>query len=568
MVPKADLLGLLTSQVGYEVHLPRRAVVRSSSRDRFMGTPEVVVSRRGTPVASIRAEYWGELWHSHWWVADLGVVSEPGVYQTQLRSGTAGVDTPGEERGGDWWPGDDIEVGRGLLWDRIVELAAIDQLERRSRFADAKVGWMDAGMPWFELNAHASTILALCEVMTLVPGRLSEGQRERMVRQIVNGCDYLVLLQEEARRRGKPEGSLSHQVPRFEDAVTRPDAAKAAAALATSSRVLAKLRPERSADYQARAERALKYAMSRGTEAAVGFNWHQRGLPESYAPPPEGVRTRDLLMNARAALELVRQGRREYVDVAAGLLAKVLARQACESELLHGLWGWFYEFDDRHHPEPAWAHQIVGKVVGDDLGATHAYDVGVLLQAIDVLPDHAEVNRWRDAVRAFAYGFFLPACSQNPFFLVPHLLHRDEGLITFAGPWHGTNCIYGQAAALAFDLARFFGDANFLPVATGNLQWLCGLNAGVHRENLAFCHMFSADVPDGRVLPASMIHGVGHRCAGGWLMLRGSVTNGFSVGEQFQFDAPAKRDVDGPHSLSDEDWIPHAAALVSALCRV
>lgn len=557
LVPKADLLGLLTSQVGYELHLPRRAVLRASRRERWVGPPEVVVSREGRDVLVAPAAYWGELWHSHWWVADLGALTEPGTYGTTLRAGA------------EVWAGDPIELGRGLLWDRIVELAAIDQLERRSRFAEAKVGWMDAGMPWFELNAHASTILALCEVMTLVPGRLSEGQHERMVRQIVNGCDYLVLLQEEARRRGKPEGSLSHQVPKFEDVITRSDASKAAAALAASARVLRQQQAEKSADYLSRARLALRHALSPGEDAAIGFNRHQRGLPESYTPPVGDVRTRDLLMCARAALELAALVSGEgWDDVAASVLRRVLARQAGESEALHGLWGWLSEFSDRHHPEPAWAHQMIGKVAGADLGATHAYDLGVLLQAIRTLPGHPDSQRWSAALHAFAYGFFLPACSRNPFFLVPHLLHREEGLITFAGPWHGMNCIYGQASALAFDLARFFGDDGFLPVATGNLQWLCGLNAGVHRENLAFCHMFSADVPDGRVLPASMIHGVGRRCAGGWLMLRGSVTNGFSVGEQFHFDAPAKRAVDGPHSLSDEDWIPHAAALVSALCRV
>ncbi len=39
------------------------------------------------------------------------------------------------------------------------------------------------------------------------------------------------------------------------------------------------------------------------------------------------------------------------------------------------------------------------------------------------------------------------------------------------------NSTYGLAAALAFEFGRFFGATGFLGLATGNLQWLAGLNA-------------------------------------------------------------------------------------------
>lgn len=559
LTPQTSLFGILSSQVGYESHLPKWVMIRATERSRVQEPARVVVSDGRRDLVRAPAEYWGHLWHSHWWRADVSELTAVGKYGLRLEMGEGGEKSI---------VADDLEVGERVIWGKTFELSGIDQLEKRARFAEAKVGWMDAGMPWFELNAHASTILALCEVLTLVPGRLTGDQRGRLEKQIINGCDYQCLLQDEAAKRGYAAGALSHQVPKFEDITTRSDANKAAAAWGAAARVLGGSHPEKAAEYRRRAGAALAFALTPGEDAGYGFNRKQRGLSDGYVPPKDDVRTRDLFMSARAALELAVAGEEDLLDKAVGLLDRAMSRQAGTDEAIHGLTGWFYEFDDHHHPEPAWAHQLMHRQAGGDLGATHAYDVFVFIQAIAAYPDHPRASSWRNCLERFAYGFFLPACRANPFYLVPHLLHAEQGIITFAGPWHGMNCIYGQAAALAFDLAKLFGDSAFLPVATGNLQWLCGLNAGVHRENLAFCHLYSAEIPVGVVLPASMIRGVGNRWAGSWLTLRGTVTNGFSVGEQFQFDAAATKEVDGPHSLSDEDWIPHAAALISALCRV
>ena len=556
LTPQTALFGILTSQVGYESGLPKHVIVRATEKSRIAEPAVVVVSDGRRDVVRAPAEYWGYLWHSHWWRADVSQVTAPGRYSVRLETGGKSI------------AADDIEVGWQMIWGRTFELSAIDQLEKRARFAEAKVGWLDAGMPWFELNAHASTILALCEVLTLVPGRLTGDQRGRIERQIVNGCDYQSLLQDEAAKRGLSPGSLSHQIPKFEDITTRSDANKAAAAWAAAARVLGAALPEKAADYRKRAVAALGFAVSPGEDAGFGFNHKQRGLPGSYVPPKDDFRTRDLFMSARAALELSAQGHLELLALAVELLDRAMSRQAPTERSMHGLSGWFYEFGDLHHPEPAWAHQLRDRKAGGDLGATHAYDVSVFIQALAAHPDHPRAPAWRNTLERFAYGFFLPACRANPFYLLPQQLHSSEGIITFAGPWHGMNCIYGQAAALAFDLAALLGDSALIPVATGNLQWVCGLNAGVHRENIAFCHIYSCDIPAGVALPVSMIHGVGARFAGSWLNFRGTVTNGFSVGEQFHFDAAATRENDGPHSLSDEDWIPHAAGLVSALCRV
>jgi hypothetical protein len=65
-----------------------------------------------------------------------------------------------------------------------------------------------------------------------------------------------------------------------------------------------------------------------------------------------------------------------------------------------------------------------------------------------------------------------------------------------------------------------------------------------------------------------MICGIGTRTAGSWLNLPGAICNGFATGDQFQWDTPPIRAADGPHSFTDEDWITHAGAWLSAISRL
>jgi hypothetical protein len=64
-----------------------------------------------------------------------------------------------------------------------------------------------------------------------------------------------------------------------------------------------------------------------------------------------------------------------------------------------------------------------------------------------------------------------------------------------------------------------------------------------------------------------MIHGVGRRWAGGFAAFRGAICNGFSAGEAFIFDVAATRENDAPSAFTDEDWITHSGAWLSALAR-
>jgi hypothetical protein len=540
--------GLLTSQVGYELHLPKRAIYRAGERrPELDSAPWQLIDLSGRIVTHGVVEYWGSLWGAHWWVIDFSSVRQPLEARIQLGSSPAA-------RSDLIRIAADVLTGPGL---KHVELMAIDQLERRARFAKAKRGWLDAGMPWQEANAHASMILGLCDVLEHLGGRLTESLRGRLIAQVINGCDYLAMCQDEASRRGHAPGGLSHQIPDYEDEVIVADAGKASAAWARC----ALLMPEHRSVDADRARRALRFATTTPINSAANFNHHQRGLSASYVPANAPI-TRDLLMCARAAVLL------EDRTLAKALLARVMSRQARPDEAIAGLSGFFFEFDDRNHAEPAWVHQIQSRPLGVDAGGSHAYDVGPFVLALRLMADDVDAPRWRACLDAFATGFLIPACQANPFGIVPQLLHREHGLIWFAGPWHGMNCIYGQAAGVCFELASVTGIERLIDIGYANLQWVAGLNAGVTRDALKACHVHSQDIGPEAVLAVSMIQGIGRRVAGGWLGFRGSVCNGFATGEQFRFDVPVCPLHDAPSSLTDEDWIPHTAGFLSGLSRM
>ena len=278
--------------------------------------------------------------------------------------------------------------------------------------------------------------------------------------------------------------------------------------------------------------------------------------------------TRDLLTLLAVAVELGRSGAEGYAADAVSLAEEVGARQIPESAPECGLHGHFRTYGDCSFSEKAWVHHLDGGVLGCDAGGHFSPDLTPFLRMLEVWPKQPCASQWQRVLRNFGYGYLLPACRANPFGIAPLGCFGDEGLIHFAGLWHGMNAVYALTAALALDLERHFGDPAFGELATGNLQWIAGLNAGVTRASLRGAHMFSMDVPEELALPASMICGIGRRWAGTWLNVRGAICNGFSTGDQFKFDVPPRREYDGPHSFTDEDWVTHAGGWLSALARV
>ncbi len=552
------LTGLLYSQIGYDAEEAKRIIVRSTD-ERFLTHSAVLALRRPDGSEAVRAPLapWGGLWGSHWWVAELGDFAEAGTYSVHVLDG-------GQER----LAGEGLTVGPRTLWAQTARLGAIDMLERRGRLAKAKVGWQDAGAMWQEANSHASMLVGLCDVLRLAGERLSDDDRRRVERQVISGGDYLARCQDKAAELGLGDGPISHDLLGHEQVILASDAAKAALAWAQAALALSDAHADKRSEYIDRSERAQRWLATDARPVGDrGFHAHAHGLPEGFVVPDDQFLTHDLLTMMWAACELARAGRPAWKDRAVELAGQILRRQVPRGSAEDGLFGHFYSFQAGPVTDKAWSHNLEGSF-GADVGGTFPFYLVGLIEMLRDWPDHPHAPQWQQALKDFAYGFFLPACRRSPFGIIPMGTFGAEGLLWFSGLWHGMNAVYGLSAAQALELERHFSDGAFREIAIGNLQWIAGLNAGITASSLFAAHMFSMDVPDGVALPASMMVGVGRRWAGNWMNIRGSICNGFSTGDQFRFDVPPRRETDGPHAFTDEDWIPHTAGWLSGIVRL
>lgn len=547
--------GLLASQIGYDAGQPLRLIYRGPKE---MFTTQagfaLIAEASGTPIQHGPLAYWGALWGSHWWIADCGADVPTGFYQAAL------FDT-----GRPTLVSDPLQVAPDLLWTTTWELVGPDQAERRQRLANNGLGWYDAGCHWQEASSHVALISGLCDLLAMRGNQIGAVARERVAAQIANGCDYLVLLQDRAAALGQA-GAVVHQSFKFDTLILPGDAVQAAFALARAANVLPEAYAERRRSYRARAASALAWYAVAQPLGDHGFARRNHGWPAD-APVPNEPPTRELLMACRAALELARAGDERQRGIAMEFAERALARQIRAEDTRFGLYGHFRLFESAAISEKAWVHNGAGGL-GADCGGHWPHDILPLIELCRMYPDHPQAARWRQAVHQFAYGYLLPACRANPFYLLPLGEFAGAGLLWFAGLWHGMNAAYALTAALAWELEQFFGDPAFSPIITGNLQWIAGLNAGLTAPSLHAAHIFSCSVPPEAALPISMINGVGRRSAGTWLNIRGAICNGFSVGDQFHFDVAATQANDGPHSFTDEDWITHAGAWLSATARL
>jgi hypothetical protein len=549
----APLTGLLYSQIGYDLGDPMRAIVRSTDPRTLSDAAHFILQdvQTGQTVLAGPVTAWGKKWGSTWWTADFSALGQAGEYILVIQDEARVV-----------LSSDPFHVGPNLLWDESVVTVALEQLEERARRARYGHGWLDCGIDWREANSHATMVIGLCDLLNIGHLWLSADDKQRAVAQIVRGCDYLALLQDQAARLGHPAGALVHELPNHNSLIPG-DQAQASTAWAHASRLIAELEPEKSTQYLLRAENAFAYVTQQAKPfGPAGFSASNHGAPPGYIP--SDWMTRDLLMMLTAALELVIAGRGEYRRDALDLARRVMARQVPRECAEDGLYGHFYTFSDGAFTEKANTHHHVGH----DAGSTFPH---YLIPFIDMgrrWYDDPEAALWRQTLENFAYGYFLPACSANPFYLLPEGCFGGEGLLWFCGPWHGINSSYGFAAGMAAEFEMAFGDARFRQIATGNLQWIAGLHAGITAESLEGCLKWKGEIPPDQALSYSQISGVGKRCAGGWNGIAGTICNGFAVNPQFQFTIPPTAANDGPRLFTDEDWIPHAAGWISGLARM
>lgn len=540
-----DCCGLLVSQIGYELRLPRRGLYRGSLPP---GASFRLQSADGETLLEKPLQAWGNCWGSDWWIADFSQVGRAGEFSLSIHAGQAApVSSP------------PFRVGESLLWDETIRSVALDQFERRAELARFGQGWKDCGSDWREVESHTGALIGLLDLLNIGYEWLGRADSLRLARQIMHGCDYLALCQERAAGLGWPAGSLVHEIPNHPVLIPQ-DQGQAAVALARAARHIHEIDPARSRDYLARAARLYEFLARQCQPARLpGFDARLHGAPAGYTPA--SFMTGDLLMMVWAAVELARSGRPEYLDEAAARAAEILRRQVPRERAEGGLHGHFYAFEDCLFSEKAFIHHHVGH----DTGMLFNHYIIPLLELYRLLPEHPEAPRWRQAVHDFAYGYFLPACSQNPFHLLPQGYYAGQGLLSFVGPWHGFNVCYGFAASQAAQFEMFFGDRQFRPIAAGNLLWIAGLNAGLTGASFDGSRVWNPPIPPGAAVPYSFIEGCGRNSVQTWSRIPGSLGNGICTNRQFFMEVEPTPENDRPLRYSDEDWIPHAGGWVSGL---
>ena len=552
--------GLLFSQVGYEYGMPVRIVVRLPEKQLLSGDASCILSQKEGPQHGIPCSYWGEVWGDHWWVAEFPAGLPEGVWEVWIT-----------DKGRVVFADEGLQIKRNILWDSTLEYASVDMLERRAKFTKVPAGWQDAGTLWVESCSQSAMVISMVELLEKAPDKLDGRLVERIHKQITVGSDYLVLLEEKAQELGFPPGAQSHDLHGHEKDVLPHDVMKAVIALYGAERVLPESFEEKKRAYRQTADRSFRWL----TEVArpmgsYGMKISQRGIPEDTPIPEDQWATRHIVLLCWASLERWKAtGSEEDKQRCVNYAEELMKRQIPQEQAEEGYYGHFFEFPGLAHSETAWVHGIANGQFGADLGGFYPNYLMPVIRMVSAWENHPDAQAWRTMLERFSTGYLKPACAANPFYLLPLGIFGKEGPIWFCGTFHGTNAIYGYTAALALELSALLGDPELVPLAYGNLQWIAGLNGGITKSNMEMgCVVFSTDLPEASALPVSMICGIGTRRAGTWFQTRGIICNGFSTGEQFVYDVEPIRENDGPHSLTDEDWIPHSAAWITALTRL
>jgi hypothetical protein len=546
------ITGFLYSQIGYDLGQPKQAIVRHTQR-RFLSRQAAfaLVNQADEVVHQGAVRYWGKTWGAHWWTLDFSAHDIAGMYRLII-----------SDQGEEIWRSDDIEIAEDLLWNQTIHAVAIEQLDERARRARNNRGWMDCGAPLREVNSHASMILGLTDLLEQGFEGLDDDQQARIVGHILRGLDYIATCQDKAADLGLGKGAIIHEIPSCLY-VLPADVMQCAVAFARASRLLFEWERAKSIEYLARAERAFRWIKTAHPYGPQGFDPRPHGAPVGYTPPMQWM-TRELTMQLWAALELFKAGKQVYKEDALGLARQILRRQVPESQAEGGVFGHFYAYDDHAFTEKAWTHHDFGH----DTGGVFPHYLLPLIEMARTWGDHPDAADWRQAIHQFAYGYLLPACQSNPFALLPLGFFAGEGLLSFAGLWHGMNASYGFGAALAAELEWFLGDFAFRRIAVGNLQWIAGLNAGITQASLKGSLHPQVVIAPGAAEPYSMIYGIGRQSTGSWTNIRGTICNGFDADEQFRFVQPATAANDAPHMFTDEDWITHAGGWLAGLTRL
>jgi hypothetical protein len=548
-------MSILHSQVGYDLGEANRIVVCADKYDPLLQSASLVLSRaEGATTLNTPLVYRGRQWGRHWWIADIAECRSPGTYMARITMGGETLAVGGA-----------FQVGRDQLWEACYPVICFEHLDTRAEQAASGKGWRDCGSDLQELSSHVVALDAICDLLETPGLELDASGRSQLLRHLVTGIEYVILLQDRASELGLGDGPVVHEFR--QDHVVTGNVAKAAMILARVGRVLRGTEPELARDCLSRAEQAFEWISAHGpivNEEEPIFFPPVHGAPEGSGPPPDQWMTRDLVMMARAAVELHKAGLSSYQGHGIDYADRVMARQVPRASAEGGLWGHFYTYDDYEQYGGARFAEKANIHCGAWSRDGRIYNKGghyphYLLPLVDMLglwPEHPRATEWRRCLEQFVEGYLIPAMETSPFEVLPAGCFSGEGLLHFSGWYHAHNGMYALAASLALELYSVLHRPRLRELAVANLQWVAGLNAGVPDSESA-----------GRYVPVSMITGVGREHRGGWTGIPGTICNGFAATPQFTVEPP-RAETDVPAHLHDEGYIAHSLPFVAALGRL
>ena len=550
---------LLYSRVGYDAQAEKRIFIRSNDAAHKEAQFEIL-DKNNKVVLIGKPHYWGKKWNTNWWVIDFSSLQKDGTYTCQVK----GFDS-------EILSSKPVKVQQNMLWDKTWETIAIDQLKARVKMRKKNAtkfspehaeggGWQDCGGYLREVNSHSTMLIGLLDLLEFSPERIPASEQQEIIQQMIIGLNYLAFCQDKAKELGRGNGAIIHEWPKHTNVITG-DVVKGALCFARAAKVFSSAFPKKAKDCLKRAKRSFNWLDKNGpNHNCGGTNFSLKVLEDDGFEPiangapagtkhPNEWKTRDLVMMSWTAFALAEAGEKKYQKKAVAYADQFIDLQIPKEQAEGKFYGHFRAFKGVDYSEKAWSHHEMGW----DAGATFPHYIIPLFEMSKKWKNHPKSRKWNTAIQQFAYGYFLPACKANPFYLLPQGYYKNEGLLNFSGLWHGMNGTYGSAAALALELYSFTKDPEFQKIAIGNLQWIAGLNSGVLKND--------------RFISKSMIYGIGDEYIGSWTKIPGTICNGFESDGQFVFTEP-KAEKDAPRVFTDEGWITHTGGWLSAISRL
>ena len=564
---------LLYSQLGYYPLGDKQAFLRGAPAcgGKLAGSDAfTVVDAHGAPAYAGTLRYWGEIWRSHWWVADFTDFTQVGEYRVVT---DAGASLP-------------FLISEDVLSRQGLRTVALDQLDDRKVFGS--LGWRDCGTEIRELSSMVVTVLALLDLWEN-PAMLTQ-DRARLMETLCFGVDSLLASQEHWRDDPERDGRFNHDAFRrhfSSDYHNWHDTAYTLTALARAYPLLRLYAPERAqaclaacekgydnatrrpyhleSDFKARTHPQIPYAEDEFGEFFHSLAANMYDKPQGWQMP-HTLRTRDKLMFADACCLLYEAtGEGRYLDTAVAFANSACARQCRHAEgIARDGVGFFYEFeddDDAFVLEFAHNHR-------SHMGSITPVTLSPLVKLARLLPNSPHVAEWMNTLRAYADLYVKTATALTPLSIYPVSVYKNpvHGGVKFFGiVVHGFTCLYGMIAKNLFVLSDFLQDDALARLGERNLMFAVGRNPG-------FPDRFDAT----RWTCKSLIKGVGSNTFGGHHDLAavpdGSAMNGFAM-TQFSSELRLGDLPDEPQGIRkpddsfhfNEDYLPHSHAYASGV---